>query len=101
MKVQTDEIISRTGQDAVSFLDGATGGTPGGNGKFIVTCTSTSFTGISTFGILNVNNNSSISGIATALFFQGGGQGLTNVTSISIAKSYALKLIISDPPLRS
>jgi len=101
MKVQTDEIISRTGQDAVSFLDGATGGTAGGNGRFIVTCTSTSFIGISTFGTLNTVNDVHTSGIVTALFFQGGGQELTNITSISIAKSYALKLIISDPPLRS
>lgn len=101
MKVQTDEIISSSGNDAISFLDGATGGTANGNGKFIVTCTSTSFTGISTLGTLDTTNDVYTSGIVTSLFFQGGGEGLTSVPSIQIGKSYALKLIISDPPLRS
>jgi len=92
--LRTDSITNKTGDGSVN-LTGAT--IP--SDKNIVPSGNINATGISTVGFLSVTNASV--GIVTATTFVGDGSGLTQVSTVSLAKSIALRNIIGDPPLRS
>ena len=55
--------------------------------------------GVTTVGFLTAQN--ATVGVITATTLIGDGSGLTNVPTVTTSKSIALKLILSDPPLRS
>ena len=57
-------------------------------------------TGVTTVGFLTASN-ANVTGVVTATSFVGNGSAISNIPSVSVSKSIALKLIISDPPLRS
>ena len=56
-------------------------------------------TGITTVGFITTQH--ATVGVVTATTFIGDGSGLTNISSLTLSKSIALKLLLSDPPLRS
>ena len=57
-------------------------------------------TGVSTVGHISAQH--SAVGVITGAIYYGDGANLTNLpTTVSISKSIALKLLLSDPPLRS
>jgi hypothetical protein len=96
MNVKTNSIVSSNGNDDVNLIDGAiipTWSKLTVNGNI-------NLTGVSTVGILSATN-AIVSGVVTATSFIGNGSQLTNISTVSISKSIALKYILSDPPLRS
>jgi hypothetical protein len=96
MNVKTNSIVSSNGNDGVNLIDGAI--IPA-ESKLTVNG-NINLTGVSTVGILSATN-AVVSGIVTATSFIGNGSQLTNISTVSISKSIALKYILSDPPLRS
>jgi hypothetical protein len=96
MNVKTNSIVSSNGNDGVNLIDGAI--IPAGS-KLTVNG-NINIAGVSTVGILSATN-AVVSGIMTATSFIGNGSQLTNIPTVSISKSIALKYILSDPPLRS
>ena len=72
--------------------DAGLGGEFAANGEIDIT-------GITTVGFVTAQHVKA--GVITAVTFNGDGSGLTNVPSLETSKAYALKMIISDPPLRS
>jgi len=56
-------------------------------------------TGVTTVGFLTAQHVTI--GVVTAITFVGDGSGLTNIPLLTTSKAYGLKLIFSDPPLRS
>jgi len=95
MRVKTDSVVSRNGNDSVTFLDEVSfppTGKTNVQGNINIS-------GVSTVGFLTTSNANM--GIITATSLIGNGSELTNVPTVTISRSFALKLIISDPPLRS
>jgi len=95
MNIRTNSIVNKTGDGAVNLPNKTSLPT----GSIFNVAGDINATGITTVGFLTAKN-ANISGIITATTFVGDGSGLQNVASVSASKSIALKLIISDPPLR-
>lgn len=55
--------------------------------------------GVTTVGFLTAQD--ATVGVITAAIYFGDGAGLTNLSTVTPSKSIALKLLLSDPPLRS
>jgi hypothetical protein len=62
------------------------------NGKVVVS-------GITTVGFVTAQH--ATVGVLSATTLFGDGAGLTNVPTVTTSKAFALKLLFSDPPLRS
>lgn len=95
MNIRTNSIVNRTGDGAVNLPTKPSLPT----GSIFNVVGDINATGITTVGFLTARN-ANISGILTATSFIGDGSNLQGVPSVSASKSIALKLIISDPPLR-
>ncbi len=95
LNLKVNSITNRNDDGSVQFSDGATIPSSG----TLTVSGNVNLSGVSTVGFLTASNVTA--GIITATSFVGNGSGLTNVPSVSLAKAIALKLILSDPPLRS
>ena len=95
-QIRVDSITDLNGTGATQLTYGAT--LPSGSRLNVQG--NVNISGVSTVGLLSATN-ASVSGIVTASNFVGDGSGLSNITTVSVSKSIALKYIISDPPLRS
>ena len=93
-RIQVDTVVNTEGNGGPSFPFGVQT-----DGLSVNATTDVSVTGIVTTPHLNVGSIQATN--VTASEFYGDGSGLTSVPSITMSKAYALKCIISDPPLRS
>ena len=95
MRIRSDSIVSSDGNSEVSAVAGVTVS----SGYTIHVQGNLSVSGIGTIPFESTTDASV--GILTAPIFFGDGSGLSNIPTVSSAKSIALKLILGDHPHRS
>lgn len=96
--VRVDSLTNKNNDGPVEVPSGVTVDVAGLGGELALNG-EVDITGITTVGFVTAQHANV--GIITAVTFNGDGSGLTNVPSLQTSKAYALKLVFSDPPLRS
>ena len=92
-RIQVDTVVNTEGNGGPSFPFGVQT-----DGLSVNATTDVAVTGIVTTPHLNVG---SIQATNVTGVLYGDGSALTSLPSVTMSKAYALKCIISDPPLRS
>ena len=96
--VRVDSLTNKNNDGPIEVPFGLTVDDAGLGGEFAANG-EIDITGITTVGFVTAQHVTI--GVVTATTLFGDGSGLTNVTTITASKSIALKLLLSDPPLRS
>ena len=94
-RLRVDSIRNRNDDGPPSLIKGAS--IP--SGEVLSVVGNISVSGVTTVGFLTAQHV--VVGVITATTLIGDGSALTNIPLLATSKAYGLKLIFSDPPLRS
>ena len=101
LTIRSDSLVNKDNTGAPEFL--TTVGIDTGYAFSVTPSATTHYncTGVTTSGPILITQDANVAGVITGTSFKGSGVALSGITTASLSKSLAYKLILGDPPLQS